>query len=330
MTKRVQIGLLILLSMMSVFFAEVIAGSMPFPLFEIWGYVIVLPLYGLHTIILLFTIKHFVKDQKVSFSTLYFAGVLFGLYEAYITKVLWLGLSEDSFILWHISIMDYIVLVFFWHPIFSFIIPSIVFEKLMTKTDYLYQGLPSGIRKLIESKYGLVIIMVFVGLFASFNGTMDTMTLSELSLLIPILLLVFLFRKKGLHHQYSFAEILPENKGIIPCIVYLIGVYLVTSLYLFEGDITLERQIPIWISYVVFGFLFVKKIQKNRRVEPSNSTPKEPSSKQIFVYSGVILVSSLFFVVVFTLLGIKDIVTVITWVGWIVSGLYVVGYSILH
>ena len=95
MSNKMRFLLLFLLSITSVFFAEVLSGSTKYPLYDIWGILVVIPLYGLHTILLLYIIYKFVGNQKILFSTMYFGGVLFGLYEAYLTKVLFVGLNDD-------------------------------------------------------------------------------------------------------------------------------------------------------------------------------------------------------------------------------------------
>lgn len=59
-------------------------------------------------------------------------GCLIGLYEGPITKVIWSGYpgqTADHFF-YGFAILELIMLVFFWHPIFSFMIPIIVFELL--------------------------------------------------------------------------------------------------------------------------------------------------------------------------------------------------------
>jgi hypothetical protein len=328
MSKRLRTIYLILLGLLSVFFAEVISGSMRYPLFDIWGYLVVIPLYGLHTIILLYLIRSRVSDKMIRFSTLYFAGVLFGLYEAYLTKVLWIGLAEDSFILFHISIIDYVVLVFFWHPIFSFIIPSLVFEKVVTKTDYLYQGLPEFVRKILSKKYGIVIIMIIIGFFSAFNGTFDSLTISELSLAVPILIILYWIYKNELNHVYSFDEIIPNTKGILFCSIYLSGIYIGLGGFFQPEILTITNQVPIWISYLVFGYLFYRKLNANNLVEKTESNPSGVAYKSILFYTGIILVSGLFFVIVLWLLQIKDIMIIATWILWIISGIAMLMYSI--
>ena len=328
MTNRLKIVLLILLSLISVFFAEVISGSMRYPLFEIWGYITVIPLYGLHTILLLTIIRGSIKDKKILFSTLYFGGVLFGLYEAYITKVLFTGLTDDAFMVFNIPIIDYIVLVFFWHPIFSFIIPVLVFEKIIAKTDYVYQGLPNFVKTFLSKKYGVAILMIIVGLYSAFNGMFDSLTLSELSLAIPILLIIFLIYRKGFNNQYTLDEILPNKKGIIFSGIYLFGIYFALGVFFLPEVLTLENQIPIWISYIVFGCLFYYKIRNNKQIEELPYVESVVPYRSIIYNTIIIMVSGIVFVLLFYLLGIRDIVVISIWITWNIIGLYLVMYNI--
>lgn len=76
----------IILAAFSTFFAEVFSGSDMFPFFHSWGLLVVVPLYGLH-ILLLASLVY--RAPRLQFSSLIFAGLIFGLYEAYLTKVLW-------------------------------------------------------------------------------------------------------------------------------------------------------------------------------------------------------------------------------------------------
>lgn len=328
MTKRVRFILLVLLSLISVFFAEVISGSMRYPLFDLWGYFVVIPLYGLHTIILLYILRGSIQNKKILFSTLYFGGVLFGLYEAYITKVLFVGLSEDAFMVLNIPIIDYIVLVFFWHPIFSFIIPVLVFEKIIAKTDYVYQGLPEFIKKILSKKFGILLIMILVGFFSAFNGMFDSLTLSELSLAVPILLIILWVYKKGHNNAYTLDDILPSKKGMLFGGLYLLVMYLLMGI-LFEPEVlTIENQIPIWISYIVFGYLFYHKIKVNKRIEETEAVSAIVPYQNVILYTVAIMLSGIVFVVLLWITGIKDIAIITIWISWNFMGLYMVVYSL--
>lgn len=328
MSRKNKVIFLILLSLMSVFFAEVISGSLRYPLFGYWGYLVVIPLYGFHTIFFLYIIKRYASNKRILFSVLYFAGVLFGLYEAYVTKVLWIGLSDDPFILFNVSIIDYIVLVFFWHPIFSFVIPVLVFEKIVSKTDYAFQGLPNFIKKFLNKKYGVGIVLIIIGLFSAFNGQFDSITLSELSMLVPILGIIFWIYKKDLQQIYSFDEILlSKNEMIIP-ILYLLSIYIVLGLSLLPEVLTIENQIPIWLSYLVFGYLFYAKLTSNKLIKQRESITKKITFKIISFYTLIMLVASLAFVIILWFSGIKEIVLIVIWALWSLSGLCLLGYSI--
>jgi hypothetical protein len=77
----------LILGTLSVFFAEVAGGSAPFPFYDAWGLYAVLPLYTLHIVFLAFAVMR--PARRVPFTALFCAGAVFGLYEAYITKVIW-------------------------------------------------------------------------------------------------------------------------------------------------------------------------------------------------------------------------------------------------
>jgi hypothetical protein len=70
-----------------------------------------------------------VRTGRTSLSALYLWGVLFGLYESWITKVIWHGYGSDGkFALGHIGPYGFseISMVFLFHPVMSFILPLAV------------------------------------------------------------------------------------------------------------------------------------------------------------------------------------------------------------
>ena len=106
--------------MISVVFVEVPAGSTMFPFFTVWGLLVVLPLYLLHSVFLAAVVFRFGRPR---FWTLYAAGVLYGMYEAYITKVLWTSFRpEGPFVtLGGIAVFETILLVLYLHPLLAFV-----------------------------------------------------------------------------------------------------------------------------------------------------------------------------------------------------------------
>ena len=78
----------LIMGALSTVLAEVVAGSSPFPFFDAWGILVVFPLYTLHILVLSYIVF---RKCVPTLKNLFLAGALFGLYEAYITKVLWTG-----------------------------------------------------------------------------------------------------------------------------------------------------------------------------------------------------------------------------------------------
>jgi hypothetical protein len=83
---RVRLVFWALMGALSVVFAEVVACSTPFPFIHPWGVLVVVPLYSLHTLVLAPLVF---RRRMVRLTSLWLAGAIFGLYEAYVTKVLW-------------------------------------------------------------------------------------------------------------------------------------------------------------------------------------------------------------------------------------------------
>jgi hypothetical protein len=77
----------LLLGTLSVVLAEGVSFSFPLPFFSLYGLLVVYPLYTLHALVLCSLIF---GQKRASIPLLYLAGMLVGLYEAYMTKVLWL------------------------------------------------------------------------------------------------------------------------------------------------------------------------------------------------------------------------------------------------
>lgn len=105
-------------------FAEVYSGSSPLWFFDIFGLLVTFPLYAGHT---LFYLNLAMKTKRTTISHLYLWGMLFGLYEGPVTRVLWFGrltIGGKG----GIAIFEFLMLVLFWHPLFSFILPILIFE----------------------------------------------------------------------------------------------------------------------------------------------------------------------------------------------------------
>ncbi len=255
--KKHQVLFWLILAAFSTFFAEVFSGSDMFPFFHGWGVLVVVPLYGLH-IILLANLVY--RADKPRFPSLVFAGMLFGLYEAYLTKVLWAPPWGDPMIIAGFAPIETLVLVFWWHAWFSFIIPLLVAEKLLTGSTDLALSFPGNIGKFLNSWAGLAAVMIFGGLFQSINSpSVGKSLLSGLSTSAVLVGLVFLWKRITKGQSYNMEDLLPNQKQfkwlLIPTgIMYLVmGILLRPDWY--PGFI---GHLMIWILYGISFFLLVR------------------------------------------------------------------------
>jgi hypothetical protein len=95
----------------------------------LWHPFVLLLTYWLYFAHFFFFTTLAIRTGRTSWSALYLWGVLFGLYESWITKVIWSGYHADGkFVLGHIGPYgtSEISMVFFFHPVMSFLLPLAV------------------------------------------------------------------------------------------------------------------------------------------------------------------------------------------------------------
>jgi len=95
-------------------------------------YILGIPLYALHFLLLCHIA---IKTKRTSWRALYLLGIGFGLYEAWVTKVVWAGyLGENGFAMggfgpWF-GLHETIGLILFYHAVTSFLLPLAVLTRL--------------------------------------------------------------------------------------------------------------------------------------------------------------------------------------------------------
>lgn len=253
----------IILGAFSTFFAEVIAGSTPFPFFAPWGILIVFPLYFLHT---LFFFSIVFSYGKPTLGSLYAAGMLFGMYEAYLTKVVWTSYSAEGPILsvGGIAIFETLLLVLFWHSVLAFMLPLLIGETYLTKSKELVGLLPKWVRK--RGRLLFILLLIWGGLFTSVNSpSLPISILSTLSSGVVLLLLVFLWKKTG-GDSYSMRELLPSRKARKIIAIFLILMYVGYSRLLHWDKLPgFVPQLIVWTIYAALIWLLINNIRKSRR-----------------------------------------------------------------
>ena len=130
MSQKIKLLMLLFSGLLSVFYAEVLAGSSILWFLSPFGYIFLLPLYMFHLLVLY---NLAVRFNRTSASSLYLFGVLFGLYETWVTKVAWAGFVDGQPVLgtpYGFAIAEMSIVTFFWHPFMSFLAPLITIKIL--------------------------------------------------------------------------------------------------------------------------------------------------------------------------------------------------------
>jgi len=192
-----------------------------------WSILITFPLYLSHV---LFFLNLAIGLHRTSFESLYLWGILFGLYETWITKVIWSGFGDELILgqIFGTAIGEFIILCLFWHPIMSFIIPILVFEIFSISQGNNHKKLLPGHAKLIiKSKNRILawLIVLYGASFLSLNSHYNILValVTALGSLITVILIYHACKKCC--DEFTIYELKLGSKGLTTLIIYLIFLY---------------------------------------------------------------------------------------------------------
>lgn len=255
----------IVLGFLSTFFAETFSGSAPDFLFKAFGYFGIIPIYLLHSVLLAAIVIG--RGKPFSLRSLYFVSLLFGMYEAYITKVLWSPTWNPEF--WHLAgmaVAETSLLVFFWHAVFSFLLPLFWLESLAMPTPRLPALLPEKWRARLVSLRGAILTGLIGGIMAgSAIASPPQAFVILLADSLVLSLLVFLFRRINRKESFSFSALLPRRGEVVVLAALLFFVYLFFGLFLRrEVHPGLVGHAAVLVMYVGFLALLFLSLRKDR------------------------------------------------------------------
>jgi len=281
----------ILLAAYASFFAEVFAGSTLFPFADPWALLMMVPLYGLHVILLVTLIYRY---GRPTLATLVFAGALFGLYETYLTKMFWRPPWEAPFTLGGIAVLTSLVLLW-WHTWFSFITPLVLAEGALTASHQVRANLPTSLQRFYGSRWGWLALALFGAIFQA-NGSPapGISLLSGLSTVPVLVVLTWLWERATRGRDYALADLLPGRRAFRWLAAWL------AALYLFYGvAFNPERLPPIWPAqvivwglYALFIVLFVRALRHSRRAAPPSPIAAAfPTTQALLVAGGLFMLA---------------------------------------
>ena len=330
---RTKLFFWFILSAYSVFFAEVVSGSYPMAFFDpfnpadVWGWIALMPLYGLHTLVLASVVF---SRGRPKFYALFLAGAIFGLYEAYITKVLWNPGWGAVWTAGGVAVVEIFVIALFWHPFMAFIIPLAAGEATLSDSTEIVDGMPAWMRRWLTSKRIGVVFLLFAAWAGMVHGGQAPFAIHTLlSSLISagfLLGLVYIWKRRTAGRSHSMRSLLPNPRQAAMLLVPLLAIYLVFGFGIFPERIPGVRgQAPIWAFYgLLFVLLYFALRRSNRDTVPVCPLVRPHIRwKRLAVFFGVFTVAS----VLWNLTGLSVLVLILSWFPGAFLGAYFIVWS---
>ncbi|MFX0071539.1 MAG: hypothetical protein ACFFAO_10660 [Candidatus Hermodarchaeota archaeon] len=320
---------ILLIGCLSMFLAEVFAGSSQIWFIDGWSLIVTFPLYLAH---LLFFLNLSIKTKKTSIPQLYLWGVLFALYESWITKVLWFGYPGAGgpaiALVGGIAILEFFTLVFFWHPILAFVMPILIFESFTLSQESSLKVeqrvFPSHLPYIKKDNkrflYFCIFLIIIGSTFLSFNSGYNILVV--IIAFIGTISLIFVFYyviKTRNPNSFSIYSLKLGKKGFFIITFYLIALYVITFMFLLPERIP-NTILPILIIIGFYAFIgIILKLSK-----PSDETSDEE------IEPSEIFSANLFFKLFGLLVGLGIIFCLVPIIGIAVAlplfiGLFLIG-----
>jgi hypothetical protein len=247
-----------------------------FPFFTIWGVLVVWPLYLLHLVFFAALVFRFGKPL---FWPLYSAGMLFGMYEAYITKVVWTSFRPEGpfYTLGGIALFETIICALFLHPLLAFVVPLLLAELVLTRSNEVLLGLPQGIRNSILKRPALWLgaLVTMFGLMQFVNSpSVLSSSLSGAGNGLVLGLAVLWWRRTD-GNAWSLRDLLPGPAGL-----KIFGGILL-AWYVFWGFAIKPKSIPslihgqltVWLIYAALILILYGCLLKSRQMVGPTHVP---------------------------------------------------------
>jgi len=214
----------------------------------------------------------------------------------------------DSFLkIGGVGIFEVLVVVLFWHPFMSFILPVGVAELLTSGRKILpdivlrHPYLTATLLGIVESSNAPTPLHSFLSTFSS-------------SAFLIILIYLWLERFKGKRHDMK--GLLPTSKGLKPPFIALLAYYLIFgSLLRREALPEVSAQVPIWLLYAATFFLLYRALKKSREHGEVEIMEYRPGIRRLIELAGVFVISATIFTSIktFVLPGLGGAVIMTLW-----------------
>ena len=266
---------IILLGLLSMIFAEVFFGSSPLWFLGVGGWFVTLPLYWAHALLFL---NLAMRYERTSLTQLYLWGVVFGLFDGWITKVIWAGymggIPQFGTVL-GFAVGEFLLRTLFWHPLFSFIIPILVFQIIIQGTNRGDAGaIHTSHLKVISSgfrnKILLGIVMIAGSLLMTMGLNWDSFSIMiaggiTLAYIVLMSWIIISWNRKPL----DIESLRVGEGGLAVTIIYLLALYVFTFITLLPERIPSIGTLLLTIAFtiIVITLIFVSPRDNQKTIE---------------------------------------------------------------
>jgi hypothetical protein len=251
--------------------AEVFSGaSLQIGLWNPWTVLVTYWLYFAH---FFFFTTLAVRTGRTSLTCLYLWGVLFGLYESWLTKVIWYGYGGNgNFAMGHLGPYGFseISMVFFFHPVMSFILPLVVTCLLCPPLKRLFPDLAWFAGKSKGARIVQVYLVIAFAPVMAMNSGGPTNLAANLAVAIVLLAVLLRLARPALASDDGRRIVVFGRRGFGGLCVYLALLYEVGYACVKPEGLP---SLAVQLFTLVFYALAVVGLWLHRKREP----PAEPN-----------------------------------------------------
>ncbi len=253
---------MVLVTSLSIALAEVSIGSAPWGLLNPAMWVMLVPVYGTQVLLLASIVLR--RNPRPTLTALWTAGVIMGLYEFYVTRVLWDAPWDGVTPVGPVDVPSLIVVAGFYHPFVSMIVPLMLAEQVLVREPHLWGLLPRRLRSFGPRRVWGATALVGVVAGGS-HGPIGATTAASLGLTALAIwaVVVWALRAPRVEH---LSEALPQRGGYL-ALWLVTGSFLGFFVLLAQGGddpVSRPRQAAAVALYVVFGLLLARSLRHSR------------------------------------------------------------------
>jgi len=274
-TKGSSILAIVLFGFLSMIFSQVFTGTSPLWFLSASDWFVILPLYWAQALLFL---NLAIKYERTSLTQLYLWGVIFGLFEGWITKVIWAGYVGEvpvfgTFL--GFAVGEFLGIALFWHAFFSFIVPIMVYQIIIQGTNKGDAGvIHTSHLRVISRSTSSKIILAIIAVTSSFliaNGLYANVWAIVVSgavnfgYIFILSWIVTSFSKKTL----TLESLRLGERGMSITIIYLIAMYVFFFLTNMPERIPGIGTILLTIAFyiIVITLIFVSPRDTRKTIE---------------------------------------------------------------